>query len=81
MSITKPLLIVLDTGMDSRYGSLKQNAQFVFFGEKSIAYTIYDAIFAGFNKVVFVIRKNIEEEFKGVFSGKFGNQIRKLAGR
>lgn len=68
-------LVVLAAGLASRYGSLKQIDQFGPSGETIIDYSIYDAIRAGFEKVVFVIRRNIEEEFKEVFVGKFGSRI------
>ncbi|MDZ7608385.1 MAG: hypothetical protein U5K79_23000 [Cyclobacteriaceae bacterium] len=71
----KPALVVLAAGMASRYGSLKQIDQFGPSGETIIDYSIYDAIRAGFKKVVFIIRRNIEEEFREVFVGKFGDLI------
>ncbi len=71
----KPTLLVLAAGIGSRYGSLKQIDTFGPSGETIIDYSIYDAIRAGFGKVVFVIRRNIEKEFKDVFSGKFSDKI------
>jgi len=71
----KPTVVVLAAGLASRYGSLKQIDQFGPSGETIIDYSIYDAIRAGFKKVVFIIRRNIEEEFKEVFVGKFGDLI------
>jgi len=71
----KPAIVVLAAGLASRYGSLKQIDQFGPSGETIIDYSIYDAIKSGFQKVVFIIRKNIEEEFKEVFVEKFENQI------
>ncbi|MCK5278219.1 MAG: nucleotidyltransferase, partial [Cyclobacteriaceae bacterium] len=71
----KPSIVVLAAGLGSRYGSLKQIDQFGPSGETIIDYSIYDAIRAGFKKVVFIIRKNIEEEFKEVFVGKFSDLI------
>ncbi len=71
----KPTVVVLAAGLASRYGSLKQIDQFGPSGETIIDYSIYDAIRAGFRKVVFIIRRNIEAEFKEVFLGKFGNLI------
>jgi bifunctional N-acetylglucosamine-1-phosphate-uridyltransferase/glucosamine-1-phosphate-acetyltransferase GlmU-like protein len=70
-----PTLVVLAAGMGSRYGSLKQIDQFGPSNETIIDYSIFDAIRAGFSKVIFIIRKEIEEEFKEVFGGKFGNRI------
>lgn len=71
----KLTLLVLAAGLGSRYGSLKQIDQFGPCGETIIDYSVYDAIRAGFGKVVFVIRRSIEEEFKEVFYGKFADKI------
>jgi len=71
----KPTVVVLAAGLASRYGSLKQIDQFGPSGETIIDYSIYDAIRAGFKKVVFIIRRNIEEEFKDVFAGRFRDLI------
>ncbi len=58
-----PSLVVLAAGMGSRYGSLKQLESFGPQGETIIDYSIYDAVNAGFGKIVFVIRKNLEKDF------------------
>ena len=71
----KPSIVVLAAGLASRYGSLKQIDQFGPSGETIIDYSIFDAIRAGFKKVVFIIRRNIEDEFKEVFVGKFEQHI------
>ncbi|PWJ34118.1 nucleotidyltransferase family protein [Sediminitomix flava] len=71
----KPTLLVLAAGMGSRYGSLKQIDKFGPSGEKIIDYSIYDAIRAGFGKVVFVIRESLEEEFKNEIFNKFSDKI------
>jgi len=71
----KPTIVVLAAGLGSRYGSLKQIDQFGPSGETIIDYSIYDAIRAGFKKVVFIIRRDIEEEFREVFVGKFEKYI------
>ncbi|MDX2248295.1 MAG: sugar phosphate nucleotidyltransferase [Bacteroidia bacterium] len=71
----KPTLLILAAGIGSRYGSLKQIDGLGPHGETIIDYSVYDAIRAGFGKVVFVIRKSIEQEFKDSFSGKFSSQI------
>ncbi len=73
----KPTLLVLAAGMGSRYGSLKQMDGIGPCGEAIIDYSIYDAIRAGFGKVVFVIRHSFEAEFKEVFSEqRFGGKIK-----
>ncbi len=64
----KPTLIVLAAGMGSRYGSLKQIDGVGPNNEAIIDYSIYDAIRAGFGKVVFVIRRSIEKEFTEIFN-------------
>ena len=72
----KPTLLVLAAGMGSRYGSLKQMDGIGPNNEAIIDYSIYDAIRAGFGKVVFVIRHSFEKEFREVFSAdRFGGQI------
>ena len=73
--MTKPTLLVLAAGMGSRYGGLKQIDALGPAGETIIDYSIYDAIRAGFGKVVMVIRKSIEEEFKQFFFNKYGDKI------
>jgi hypothetical protein len=71
----KPTLLILAAGMGSRYGSLKQIEAVGPSGEAIIDYSIYDAIRAGFEKVVFVIRKEIEQEFREVFDAKLKGRI------
>ena len=74
--MVKPTLLVLAAGMGSRYGSLKQMDGVGPNGEAIIDYSIYDAIRAGFGKVVFVIRHLFEKEFREIFTpGRFGGQI------
>lgn len=62
-SVMQPTLIVLAAGMGSRYGGLKQLDGIGPSGETIMDYTIYDAIRAGFGKVVFVIRRDMEQDF------------------
>jgi NDP-sugar pyrophosphorylase family protein len=71
----KPTLVVLAAGMGSRYGGLKQMDSFGPNGENIIDYSIYDAILAGFGKVVFVIREKFRDDFEAFFSGKFDHLI------
>jgi UTP-glucose-1-phosphate uridylyltransferase len=68
-------LLVLAAGMASRYGSLKQIDKFGPSGESIIDYSIYDAIDAGFTKVVFIIRKEFEQEFKEIFEPRLAGSI------
>lgn len=72
----KPTLLILAAGMGSRYGSLKQMDGLGPNGETIMDYSVYDAIRAGFGKVVFVIRENFEKDFREVFSKeRYGNKI------
>ncbi|MEL6142005.1 MAG: sugar phosphate nucleotidyltransferase, partial [Bacteroidota bacterium] len=73
--MSKPSLVILAAGMGSRYGGLKQIDGVGPSEEGIIEYSIYDAIQAGFGKVVFIIRKDIEAPFREKFDGKFGDQI------
>lgn len=67
----KPTLFVLAAGMGSRYGGLKQLDGLGPNGETIMDYSVYDAIRAGFGKVVFVIRESFENDFKSVVLNKF----------
>ena len=71
----KPTLLILAAGMGSRYGGLKQVDGVGPGGEPIIEYSVYDAIRAGFGKVVFVIRKDIEPAFREKFSNKFEDKV------
>lgn len=74
--MVKPTLLVLAAGMGSRYGSLKQMDGVGPNGEAIIDYSVYDAIRAGFGKVVFVIRHSFAADFKEVFNvERFGGRI------
>jgi dTDP-glucose pyrophosphorylase len=71
----KPTLLVLAAGMGSRYGGNKQLDQVGPSGETIIDYSIYDAIRAGFGRIVFVIRRDIEEQVKERFVEKLKGKI------
>ena len=71
----KPTLFLLAAGMGSRYGGLKQLDGLGPNGETIMDYSIYDAIKAGFGKLVFVIRKDFEEEFKEKIISKYEGHI------
>ena len=71
----KPTLFVLAAGMGSRYGGLKQLDGLGPHGETIMDYSIYDAIKSGFGKVVFVIRKDFEEDFRSKILSKYINHI------
>jgi len=70
-----PECVVLAAGMGSRYGGLKQIDPIGPSGETIIDYSIYDAIQAGFKKIVFIIRRDIELEFKAKIGAKFSTHI------
>jgi dTDP-glucose pyrophosphorylase len=71
----KPTLLVLAAGMGSRYGGNKQLDQVGPSGETIIDYSIYDAVRAGFGKIVFVIRRDIEDQVKERFVDKLKGKI------
>lgn len=71
----KPTLLLLAAGMGSRYGGLKQLDQVGPNGETIMDYSIYDAIQAGFGKIVFVIRKDFEEQFRQQVLAKYEGHI------
>ena len=68
-------LLVLAAGMGSRYGGLKQLDSVGPNGETVIDYSVFDAIRAGFSKVVFVIREDFSEEFRARVGGRFVDKI------
>jgi len=70
-----PSLVILAAGMGSRYGGLKQVDAFGPNGETIIDYSIYDAINAGFKKIVFIIREHFSENFEKVFKEKLAGKV------
>lgn len=72
----QPTLLILAAGMASRYGSMKQTQGFGPAGETIMDYSIYDAIRAGFGKVVFIIREDFAEGFKANFEPKLQGKIK-----
>ena len=71
----KTTLLFLAAGVGSRYGGLKQLDQFGPNGETLMEYSLYDGIHAGFDKIIFVIRKDFEKEFKRTFIDKIKHKI------
>jgi len=71
----KPTLLIMAAGMGSRYGGLKQLDPVGPNGETLLEYSIFDAIKAGFGKVVFVIRRDFEDAFKEQVGSKFTDKI------
>ena len=73
--MTKPTLLILAAGMGSRYGGLKQIDPVGPAGETIIDYSIYDALRAGFGKLVFVIRHDIEQQFREIIGARFEKRV------
>lgn len=71
----QPTLLILAAGMASRYGSMKQIQGFGPNGETIMDYSIYDAVRAGFKKVVFIIRKDFADDFKQIFEPKWKDKV------
>jgi UTP-glucose-1-phosphate uridylyltransferase len=71
----QPTLLILAAGMASRYGSMKQMEGFGPSGETIMEYSIYDAIRAGFGKVVFIIRKEFSDTFKEAFEPRLKGRV------
>ena len=62
--MVKPTLVIMAAGLGSRYGGLKQIDPVGPNGEIIIDYSIYDALKAGFGKIVFIIKEDFQEAFK-----------------
>ncbi len=71
----KPTLFILAAGMGSRYGGLKQLDGLGPSGETIMDYSVYDALRAGFGKIVFVIRKDFEQEFRDKIISKYEGHV------
>jgi len=72
----KPILVVLAAGIGSRYGGLKQMDKLGKNGEVLLDYSVYDAIHSGFEKVVFIIRRDIEKDFRDMVLARMGSKVR-----
>jgi choline kinase len=75
LQLMQPTLVILAAGMASRYGSMKQIQAFGPSGETIMEYSIYDAIRAGFGKVVFIIREEFLQDFKDIYEPKLKGKI------
>jgi NDP-sugar pyrophosphorylase family protein len=73
--MTSPTLLVLAAGMGSRYGGIKQIEVVGSSGETIVDYSVYDALQAGFSRVVFVIRKEIERQFKEAVGARLEKHV------
>ncbi|MDR0315628.1 MAG: hypothetical protein LBH97_01860 [Treponema sp.] len=71
-----PILVVLAAGIGSRYGGLKQMDRIGKNGEVLLDYSVYDALRSGFEKVVFIIRRDIEKDFRELVLARMGSKVR-----
>lgn len=70
-----PILVMLAAGMGSRYGGLKQMDKLGKNGEVLLDYSVYDALRSGFRKVVFIIRRDIEKDFRELVLARMDNRV------
>jgi dTDP-glucose pyrophosphorylase len=71
-----PILVVLAAGMGSRYGGLKQMDKIGKNGEVLLDYSVYDAVKSGFKKIVFIIRHDIENDFRELVLSRMSEKIK-----
>jgi CTP:molybdopterin cytidylyltransferase MocA len=71
----KPILVILAAGMGSRYGGLKQIDRIGKNGEVLMDYSVYDALESGFGKVIFIIRRDIERDFREIVLSRLGSSV------
>jgi len=71
-----PVLVVLAAGMGSRYGGLKQMDKIGKNGEVLLDYSVYDAVKSGFEKIVFIIRNDIEKDFRELVLARIGSKVK-----
>jgi dTDP-glucose pyrophosphorylase len=71
-----PILVVLAAGMGSRYGGLKQMDKIGKSGEVLLDFSVYDAVKSGFEKIVFIIRHDIEKDFKEQVLSRMGSKVK-----
>ncbi|MDR0448821.1 MAG: hypothetical protein LBH07_09155 [Treponema sp.] len=71
----EPILVVLAAGMGSRFGGLKQMEQFGSNGEVLLHYSVFDALRGGFKKVVFIIRHDLEKDFRETILGRLEGKV------
>lgn len=72
---SKPTLVIMAAGMGSRYGGIKQIDPVGEYGEVILHYSVYDAVKAGFGKIVFIIRPDIEKDFKEAVLDKLPSSL------
>jgi NDP-sugar pyrophosphorylase family protein len=71
----RPILVVLAAGMGSRYGGLKQIDRIGEYGEVLLDFSVYDALRSGFKKIVFIIRHDMEDDFRKIVLDRMGSNI------
>jgi hypothetical protein len=71
-----PILVLLAAGIGSRYGGLKQMDRLGKNGEVLLDYSVYDALKSGFEKIVFIIRHDIEKDFKDIALARMGTKVK-----
>jgi len=71
-----PILVVLAAGIGSRYGGLKQMDKIGKNGEVLLDYSVYDAVKSGFEKIIFIIRHDIEKDFHNMVLSRMGHKIK-----
>ena len=73
--MNKPILVIMAAGMGSRFGGLKQIEPVSEAGEIILDFSLYDAVMAGFQKVIFIIKRENEEAFRELIDGRAGKYI------
>ena len=71
----KPTLVIMAAGIGSRYGGIKQIEPVGKYGEVILDYSVYDAVKAGFGKIIFIIRKDLEKDFKEAVLDRFPSSV------
>ena len=71
----QPILVVMAAGMGSRFGGLKQAEPITPDGRAILDFTVYDAVKAGFSKVVFIVREDMEEDFKTLVGNRISKKV------
>lgn len=74
--MSKPILVIMAAGMGSRFGGLKQIEPISKAGEIILDFSLYDAMMAGFEKVIFIIKKENEEAFRALIDDKAGKHLK-----
>ena len=73
--MNEPTLIIMAAGMGSRYGGLKQMDPISDQGEIILDFSLYDAMMAGFKRVIFVIKEEMEQDFRSLIDDRAGKHL------